>query len=186
MLYVNSMLTLMLTLCWSSFQVRIGCRRQRRLRLPDGRVHILPPLPGHQPLSRVLPGHAIGGGADRPSGRGRDLRAAQPTADRHRTPHALQRGGRVDGARRRMHLRPGIRAQRQRVRLPRYLQIPTPQLWIVSNGLTPCYIDSVKPWQVPDPGACCSPTLPAVSPPRSLPPESPSETSCCHSDPQQF
>ncbi|CAL8360261.1 unnamed protein product [Arctogadus glacialis] len=65
-------------------------------------------------------------------------------------------------------------------------QGPTPQLWIVSNGLTPCYIDSVKPWQVPDPGACCSPTLPAVSPPRALPPESPSETSCCHSDPQQF
>lgn len=102
----------------SVIQVRPGNRRQRRLRLPYGRVHLLPSVPGHQPLLGIVPCHALGGGAHCTGSPDWDVRPPQQATGGYPTSHALQCWGRVDGSGRRVCLRRGLRAERERVRLP--------------------------------------------------------------------
>lgn len=74
----------------SIVQVRPGHRRQWRLRLPHGRDHLLPPVPGHQPLLGFVPSHALGGGAHRAGSRDGGVRPPQQAAGGNPTSHALQ------------------------------------------------------------------------------------------------
>lgn len=87
-------------LCWfeilnlnvriSVIQVRPGHCRQWRLRLPHGRVHLLPPVPGHQPLFGVVPSHTLRGGAYGSGSRDGDVRSPQQATGGHPTSYALQ------------------------------------------------------------------------------------------------
>lgn len=65
------------TLSVLPFQIRPRRRRQRRVRVPHGRVHLLPPMPSHQPALGVLPGDPLGGGADGPGSSERNVRGPQ-------------------------------------------------------------------------------------------------------------
>lgn len=87
-------------LCWfeilnlnlriSVVQVRPGHRRQRSLCLPHGGVYLLPPVPNHQPVLGVVPGHTLWGGAHRPGSCDGNVRPPQQAAGWQLTSHALQ------------------------------------------------------------------------------------------------